>query len=263
MIAKLSSRAIGLIARGFAVLGSAKLCYACNRRIGRFLPYRGGWKNVPPLIRALDVIGSDVENFSCPRCGAHDRERHLLMYFDRAGMWKRIEGAGVLHFAPERTLAARIAKARPARYVKADLFPAAADTTREDISRLSFADRSFGVVIANHVLEHVADDRAAMKEIFRVLEPGGLAVLQTPYSDKLATTFEDESIRDGEARLLAYGQEDHVRLYGRDLFSRLQSAGFVSKVLEHDTALKDYGETLYGVNRREPFICMERPGVQG
>src|SRR6266516_2861780 len=85
MIASLSSRAMGLVARGFAILGSAKLCYACNKRVGRFLPYRGGWKDVPPLIKALDVIGSDVENHSCPRCGAHDRERHLLMYFDRAG----------------------------------------------------------------------------------------------------------------------------------------------------------------------------------
>jgi len=261
MIGKLSSRAIRLVSRGFAILGSAKLCYACNRRVGRFLPYRGGWKDVPPRIRALDVIGSDVENFSCPRCGAHDRERHLLMYFDRAGMWKRIAGAAVLHFAPERILAARISNAKPARYVKADLFPTAADTTREDISKLSFGDRTFGVVIANHVLEHVADDRAAMKEIFRVLQPGGLAVLQTPYCDKLTRTFEDKSIRDDAGRLQAFGQEDHVRLYGRDLFSRLEGVGFVSKVLEHDVALKDYGESLYGVNRREPFICMERPAA--
>ena len=260
-MASLSSRVIGRIARGFAILGSAKLCYACNQRVGRFLPYRGGWKDVPPLIKALDVIGSDVENFSCPRCGAHDRERHLLMYFDRAGMWKRIEGADVLHFAPERVLAARISKAGPARYVKADLFPTAAEIRREDITRLSFGDCTFGVVIANHVLEHVADDRAAMKEIFRVLEPGGLAVLQTPYSEKLTHTFEDEGIRDEEARLQAFGQEDHVRLYGRDLFSRLQDAGFVSKVLDHDAVLKDYGESLYGVNRREPFICMERPAA--
>jgi predicted SAM-dependent methyltransferase len=176
-------------------------------------------------------------------------------------MWKRIEGASVLHFAPERVLAARISKARPVRYVKADLLPAAKGIVREDISKLSFGDCTFGVVIANHVLEHVADDHAAMKEIFRVLEPGGLAVLQTPYSDKLTDTFEDESIRDEEARLQAYGQEDHVRLYGRDLFSRLRSAGFVSKVLDHDAALKDYDESLYGVNRREPFMCMERPAV--
>src|SRR5437773_10379950 len=143
MIAGLSSRAMGLVARGFAILGSAKLCYACNKGVGRFLPYRGGWKDVPPLIKALDVIGSDVENYSCQRCGAHDRERHLLMYFDRAGMWKRIAGANVLHFAPERVLAARISNARPARYVRGDLFPKAADTTREGVRRLSFVDLAF------------------------------------------------------------------------------------------------------------------------
>src|SRR6266480_1545314 len=148
MRASLSSRALGLVARGFAILGSAKLCYACNRRVGRFLPYRGGWKDVPPLIKALDVIGSDVENFSCPRCGAHDRERHLLMYFDRAGMWKRIAGANVLHFAPERVLAARISKARPARYVKADLFPKAEGVTREDVSTISYGDCTLGGVTA-------------------------------------------------------------------------------------------------------------------
>lgn len=261
MIGSLSSRAMRLVARGFAILGSGKLCYACNKRVGRFLPYRGGWKDVPPLIKVLDVIGSDVENFSCPRCGAHDRERHLLMYFDHAEIWKKIEGVDVLHFAPERILAEKIADARPARYIKADLLPAAADTAREDITKLSFPDCTFDLVIANHVLEHVIDDRAAMREIFRVLKPGGLAVLQTPYSDKLTNTFEDEGIRDDEARLQAFGQEDHVRLYGKDLFSKLGSAGFISRVLKHDVALKNYGGSFYGVNRREPFICMSRPAA--
>lgn len=248
-----------LVARILASLGSGKLCYACNKRVGRFLPYRGGWKNVPPLMKVLDVIGSDVENFSCPRCGAHDRERHLLMYFDYAEIWKKIEGVNVLHFAPERILAAKISNARPARYIKADLFPTAADITREDMTKLSFGDRTFDLVIANHILEHVIDDRAAMMEIFRVLKPGGLAVLQTPYSEKLTNTFEDEGICDDQARLQAFGQEDHVRLYGKDLFSKLGSVGFISKVLKHDVALKNYGESFYGVNQREPFICMGRP----
>lgn len=256
-----SSRAMRLAARGLAILGSGRRCYACDRRVGSFLPYRGGWKDVAPPIRALDVIGSDVENFACPRCGAHDRERHLLMYFDHAGIWKRIEGGSVLHFAPERALAKRILNAGPARYVKADLAPAARDVAPEDIARLSFGDREFDLVIANHVLEHVADDRAAMKEVFRVLKPGGLAVLQTPYSEKLANTLEDPGVRDAEARLQAYGQEDHVRLYGKDLFSRLSGAGFVSQLREHDAVLAGCDAALYGVNRREPFMCWARPAA--
>src|SRR5690242_20248774 len=261
MIRELGSRAARLVARGFAILASRKLCYACNKRVGRFLPYRRGWKDVPPLMKALDVIGSDVENFACPRCGAHDRERHLMMYFDHADLWPKLEGANVLHFAPERVLAARIFKAKPATYIKADLFPAAAGVTREDITKLSFGNCTFDLVIANHVLEHVKDDHAAMEEIFRVLRPGGLAVLQTPYSDKLTNTLEDESICDDEGRLQMFGQEDHVRLYGKDLFSRLESVGFIPKVLEHDAVLKNFGEGVYGVNRREPFICMRRPAA--
>jgi SAM-dependent methyltransferase len=183
------------------------------------------------------------------------------MYFDYADIWQKIERANVLHFSPEPILAAKLSTARPARYIKADLFPAAPEVTREDITKLSFDDCTFDFVIANHVLEHVVDDHAAMREIFRVLKPGGLAVLQTPYSDKLTNTFEDEGIREDEARLQAFGQEDHVRLYGKDLFSRLESVGFIPRVLKHDVALKNYGESFYGVNRREPFICMSRPAA--
>ena len=250
-----------LVSRWLALHGSARFCCACNRRVGRFLPYRGGWKDVPPLIKALDVIGSDVENFACPRCGAHDRERHLLMYFDHAEIWRTIEGADVLHFAPERILSARILSARPARYIMADLVPSVKDVKQEDISALSFGDCTFDLVIANHVLEHVSDDRAAMTEVFRVLKPGGLAVLQTPYSGKLVNTFEDAGIRDDESRLQAFGQEDHVRLYGQDLFSRLENVGFIPRVLRHDVALGNLDWRLYGVNRKEPFICMKRPAV--
>jgi SAM-dependent methyltransferase len=259
MIRNAGLRAMILVVRGLASLGSGKLCYACGRRIGRFLPYRGAWRGVPPLIKALEVIGSDVKNFSCPRCGAHDRERHLLMYFDHAEVWPRIEGGSVLHFAPERILSERIANARPVRYIKADLFPAAPEVVREDITNLSFDARSFDLVIANHVLEHVTDDQAAMREIMRVLKPGGLAVLQTPYSDKLVNTFEDPGVCEDESRLQAFGQEDHVRLYGKDLFSKLENVGFVPKILTHDAALEKYDAVVYGVNRREPFICMGRP----
>jgi predicted SAM-dependent methyltransferase len=141
----------------------------------------------------------------------------------------------------------------------ADLFPTKPDIACEDITKLSFGDRTFDLVVANHVLEHVKEDQAAMSELLRVLKPGGLAVLQTPYSEKLANTFEDPGICDDESRLQAYGQEDHVRLYGRDLFAKLAGIGFIPKVLTHDTVLGNFDPVVYGVNRREPFMCMCRP----
>jgi 2-polyprenyl-3-methyl-5-hydroxy-6-metoxy-1,4-benzoquinol methylase len=105
------------------------------------------------------------------------------MYFDAMLIWSKIKDGNVLHFAPERILSPKISQAKPATYVKADLFPVSKDIAREDITRLSFSDCLFDLVIANHILEHVSDDHAAMKEIFRVLKPGGLAILQTPYSN--------------------------------------------------------------------------------
>jgi SAM-dependent methyltransferase len=247
-----------MIARGIAMIGTGHLCYACNKRFGRFLPYRRGMKDVPRFIAAMDVIGSDVENFFCPRCGAHDRERHLLMYFDHASIWEKIRGGSVLHFAPEKILTRRIAEAMPAKYIKADLFPTAADITKEDIAELSFSDGTFDIVIANHVLEHVVDDTAALSEILRVLKPGGYAILQTPYSDRLQHTFADQGIADDQSRLQAFGQEDHVRLYGKDIFAKIEQIGFESRVCTHAQVLEKYVSQTYGVNSREPFLLYQR-----
>ena len=101
---------------------------------------------MPPLMRALDGIGSDVDHFECPRCGAHDRERHLLLYMRAAGLFERIYGARVLHFAPERRLWPKIAAATPAEYVRCDLHPATPDVAKVDIEAMPFADAAFDLV---------------------------------------------------------------------------------------------------------------------
>ena len=245
--------------RCFARIGNNYECYCCHRRIGRFLAYRGGMKNVPSAMIDLDVIGSDVDHFSCPYCRAHDRERHLLMYLDKTSLWEKFKNGVVLHFAPERNLAERIRNSRPINYVKADLFPSSLDIVREDITKLSFIDEVFDIVIANHVLEHVPDDAAALREIFRVLKPGGIAILQTPFSSKLMATSEDRMIASAAERLKAYGQEDHVRLYGNDLFVRIEGAGFLPLVQTHEQVLGGIDAKRYGVNPREPFFCYQKP----
>ncbi len=245
--------------RCVARIGSNYECYCCQQRIGRFLTYRGGTKSIPSAMIELDVIGSDVDHFSCPYCRAHDRERHLLMYLDKTSLWKKFKDGAVLHFAPERNLAERIRNSGLITYVKADLFPASLDIVREDITKLSFIDEVFDIVIANHILEHVPDDAAALREIFRVLKPGGIAILQTPFSSKLTATSEDCMITSAAERLKAYGQEDHVRLYGNDLFVRIEGAGFLPLVQTHEQVLGGIDAKRYGVNPREPFFCYQKP----
>jgi len=49
-----------------------------------------------------------------------------------------------------------------------------------NIERLTFEDARFDLVLLNEVLEHVSDEEAVLKEIFRVLKPGGHLVLFSP-----------------------------------------------------------------------------------
>jgi len=231
-------------------------CCLCGKRSGRYIPYRGGRR--PALIAALDVVGSDVKKFSCPRCGCSDRARHLYLYLERLGLWDKFRGANILHFAPENALSLVIESKAPARWVRADLFPLGSDIEKIDIQSIPYDDNSFDIVIANHVLEHVSDDNAALRELHRVLKPQGLAIIQTPFSAKLEHTFCDTGVDTESARLQAFGQEDHVRLYGKDIFKRIESHGFLSHVAFHDKVLPDINTAFFGVNKKEPLFLFEK-----
>lgn len=234
-----------------------RYCVACQSRVGWFLPYKRG-QVISPFLRALDMVGSDVGNFSCPRCWSHDRERHLFLYMRETGFLERLNGAKVLHFAPEAWLSRVIANQSPLVYIKADLHPSSADVEKVNMLSIQYPGDEFDVVIANHVLEHVLDDGRALAELYRVLKPGGFAVLQTPYCAKLKNTFCDSGIDDDESRLQAYGQEDHVRLYGSDIFLRFEAAGFVARTRKHEDVLSMFDPIKYGVNGSEPFFLFEK-----
>lgn len=261
-IARLVSRTIrlyGSIMRRLLAGEPRGFCIACNRPVLAFLPFGGGSKAVSPLMKAAEVIGSDVDHFSCPKCWAHDRERHLLLYFAKLDFKSVIASSRVLHFAPEPAIKRFIESAMPAEYIRGDLLPSSADVQCVDLCKMSFDDASFDLVIANHVLEHVDDDGQALKEIFRILRPGGMAVLQTPYASGLSKTICDPVVSNPKLRLELYGQNDHVRLYGNDIFARLTSAGFVSKVGLHDDLLSEINFRIYGVNPLEPFMLFSKP----
>lgn len=231
-------------------------CTICEYHVRRFLPYRDGAR--PPLMEALDVIGSDIRNFECPRCGAHDRERHLVQYCRAMNLLDAIREKHILHVAPERHFSGYIKARRPATYVPCDLYPQSNEIARVDILNMEFPSASFDIVIANHVLEHVADDMIAIREIHRVLKPGGYTIMQTPYSSKLRTTWQDAGIKDPQARLHAYGQEDHTRLYGQDIFDRIASAGFRAEIQFHSEVLPDVDSHRTGVNDREPLFLFHK-----
>jgi ubiquinone/menaquinone biosynthesis C-methylase UbiE len=131
------------------------------------------------------------------------------------------------------------------------------------VTKIQYPDSHFDIVICNHVLEHVPDDRRALSELFRVLKPGGLAILQTPYSSVLTNSFSDPAIDTNELRYVCYGQEDHVRIYGRDFFARIEEAGFQMRLRTHEECLSDLDASYFGVNPMEDLILAAKPAPHG
>ena len=135
-------------------------------------------------------------------------------------------------------------------YVSGGLNPLVADR-KIDITDINFGNDYFDFIICSHVLEHVQDDRKAMSELFRVLKPGGEAILQVPTSKYNKKTFEDFSITSPEEREKYFGQKDHVRIYGKDYKNRLESVGFKVKLydIKKDLSIQDIKK--YGLNKEE------------
>jgi SAM-dependent methyltransferase len=155
----------------------------------------------------------------CPRCRSHRRHRAIVLLLDRG----ELTGRRLLHFAPEPLFDRFFAERPEFERVTADLY-APADL-RLDITHMDLPDDSFDLILCSHVLEHVPDDRAAISELRRVLRPGGTALVLTPYRPD-RPTYEDPSITKPVDRMVAFGQQDHVRIYGSDLRLRLREPGF-------------------------------------
>lgn len=162
--------------------------------------------------------------------------------------------ASLLDVGPARAVRRWLETMPKLRYLATDLSSPLADVLA-DVTDLPMEDESFDVVLCVHVLEHVLDDRAAIREIHRVLGPGGIAVLQVPPSER-ATTFEDPSVATPEERERVFGQYDHVRICGADYGERFVEAGFEVEELDYVARLSESERTLYGLRTGEPiFIC--------
>lgn len=182
----------------------------------KFLPY--GYENVR-------------ENVLSP--GTLSLERHRLFWLylkNETGFFT--ESLRVLHFAPEQAFYKKFRKMKNLDYITTDLNSPIADV-KADICDLPFKDNKFNFIICNHVLEHIPDDTKAMEEIYRILAPGGTAILQVPYKAHLETTFEDDSVTDPKERARIFGQYDHVRVYGMDYFEKLRSIGFKVEAVDY------------------------------
>ena len=185
----------------------------------------------------------------CPSCDSRPRHRLLKLWIER-GM-DLAPGARVLHFAPEPFVREWFA-ARGAEYVTAD--PIEPADLGLDMTAMAVGDQSFDMILACHVLEHVADDRAALGEMFRVLRPGGRAVLMVPMIEGWDETCEEAGL-DEATRRLYYGDPLHCRFYGRDFRDRLRGAGF--ELAEFAATEPDV--SIHALNRGERVFIARKP----
>jgi SAM-dependent methyltransferase len=169
------------------------------------------------------------EDAQCSFCRSLERNRFVWLYFSEQTDLFDGRKKTMLHVAPEECFEHRLKHLLRDGYVTADLLNPRA-MVKMDITNIQYPDESFDVIYCSHVLEHVIDDKRAMREFHRVLKSDGWAILLVPIS--VGVTYEDFSIVTPQDRLRAFGQEDHVRLYGLDYVDRLAEAGFNVKTVK-------------------------------
>lgn len=187
------------------------MCPVCRFEARRFLSFGD-----PPRKEAL-----------CPSCGSLERHRLIWLFLQRSTELFSRSPERLLHVAPEPCFEASFRALIGVGYLTADLHSSGV-MERMSITDIPHPEGSFDAVFCSHVLEHVLDDEGAIREFFRVLRPGGWAILQVPIT--ATETLEDPAVTDPGERKRRFGQEDHVRRYGPDYADRLRKAGFLVDV---------------------------------
>jgi len=239
---------------GLYFSGKTVFCPFCNRTYRKFLP--GGYHF--PVLQEKQVIGGGYRlNNVCPRCYSIDRHRLVYLFLTKK-MNISVSRLKIFHVAPEGCLRIflsglpNIDYTSGVKYLEGYYY--ARMTNLVDITNLPFEEGIFDAVICNHVLEHIPDDKKALDEIYRILKPGGFAILQVPFSKILVNTIEDPSIVTPEGREQAFGQFDHVRIYGQDYRLRVESAGFTLKTYNPTTEKWFDDIEKYAINPEEDLF---------
>ncbi|WP_375559421.1 methyltransferase domain-containing protein [Bernardetia sp. OM2101] len=229
--------------------GNYVFCPCCQNNLATFFPYG----TIPR------------SNAYCPICSSLERHRLTWLFLEQENLLQNENSKEgklkVLHVAPEPALFRRLIeldKKNIIDYTPCDKFEEGYEypkiTKNYDLTELPEKDNSFDVVLCSHVLEHIPDDTKALEEIYRVLKPNGKAILLVPLDQKLEKTYEDWSLTSPEERLKAFGQTDHVRMYGTDFDAKIKNVGFEveqfsSKNFDSDEQFK------YGLLDEDILFC--------
>lgn len=212
-------------------------------------------------IRQFHPFGVNLRrNAMCPVCGSVERHRMIWLYFNSETDLFSSQGKKMLHIAPEACFVDKLMNHSQIDYLTADLTNPA--MVQMDLTDIQYPENSFDVIYCSHVLEHIPDDRKAMKELARILRPNGWAILQVPLSINQDKTFEDPSITDPKERERLFGQSDHVRVYGKDYKHRLEEAGFRVENIPYLEKFSTEEKHRFGLNidKDDIYFCRLNSG---
>ncbi|HWZ23214.1 MAG TPA: class I SAM-dependent methyltransferase [Cytophagaceae bacterium] len=209
--------------------GNSHQCIICNTKLRTFLQ-----------LPNHDLL--------CPKCGSLARDRRLWQILTTVFLKN---GITVLDFSPSRSLARKLKKTPAINYISTDLSGNFIADFRYDITHLAIADASIDLIICYHVLEHIENDRKALSELYRVLKPGGKAIIQTPFKE--GEIYENFSITSPAEKEIHFGQDDHVRIYSvSGLKERLEQAGFTADPKAYDR------DVYYGLIANETVFVLTK-----
>ena len=186
-----------------------------------------------------------MKNALCPGTLSLERHRLLWLYLDRETNFLS-SNLKVLHVAPEQVFYKKFKKLKNWEYFTFDLNSPIADI-KGDLISTNFKDEYFDLIICNHVLEHIEDDKSALDEMYRILKYNGISILQVPINVKRENTFEDLSIKSKIQREKYFGQYDHVREYGLDFKDRVEQAGFKVEMINYSKKISQDLVIKYGL----------------
>lgn len=218
--------------------GNNFFCPCCNRAFRKFLPF--GVKQ--------------RQNAQCPGCDSLERHRLLWLYLKhKTNLFT--DRLTILHISPESFSQKEFKSMKNLKYISADLTSPLA-MVKMDITEIPCKENSFDVILCSHVFEHIKNDLKAIRELLRVLRPGGWAILQSPIDPSRKVTLERQQIMSKEDRERFLWWHDHVRIYGCDYKKRLEEEGFIVRV---ESFTQEMGMNMvkrYGCQENEDiYIC--------
>jgi SAM-dependent methyltransferase len=170
----------------------------------------------------------NIEHYECPACHCSDRDRLYLLYIEHILQnTEKSRKIRLLEIAPAPQLRKALQQNEQIEYRCGDLFMDGVDDKIDITDMNVYADESFDVFICSHVLEHINDDLRAMRELHRILKPGGWGITMVPINLALEEDYENVNATSASERWKHFGQDDHVRMYSKPGFvGRLTEAGF-------------------------------------